>query len=171
MTRQLAPMTVVSFDASGLGDRSYLITDGELAVVIDAERDPGLYLEQAGKLGISIAAVLETHIHNDYVSGGLALARRTGAIYAIPAGEQVSFADERRLLDDQDRLKIGRLEVTAIATAGHTDHHLAYLVKINHAEEGTGDDQVVCTGGSLHQVIGLGGNQVESLFAGVRHAH
>ena len=76
---------------------------------------------------MSITAVLETHIHNDYVSGGLALARATGATYAIPAGEPVSFAGECRALDDGDTVVAGDLMVTAIATAGHTDHHLAYL--------------------------------------------
>ena len=102
-------------------------------------------------------AVLETHIHNDYLSGGPALAGATGATYVIPAGEPVSFAGEVRALDDGETLVAGRLEITAIATAGHTAHHLAYLVKL------TGDErrrrrrreQVVCTGGSLlHNATG-----------------
>ena len=129
-TRKAAAMTTVTFDAPGLGDRSYLISDGEVGVVVDPQRDPFPYLQEAEKLGVSITAVLETHVHNDYVSGGLALSRATGATYAIPAGEPVSFSDEFRALDDGDTLAVGRLEVTAIATAGHTAHHLAYLVKL-----------------------------------------
>jgi glyoxylase-like metal-dependent hydrolase (beta-lactamase superfamily II)/rhodanese-related sulfurtransferase len=149
-TRLAASVTVVTFDAESLGDRSYLVSDGELGVVVDPQRDPLAYLQQADKLGVSIVAVLETHIHNDYVSGGLALARATGATYGIPTGEPVSFADECRYLDDGDTLRAGRLEVTAIATPGHTDHHLAYRVAI--VAEAAGDEEpdcVICTGGSL----------------------
>ena len=91
--------------------------------------------------------MLETHIHNDYVSGGLALARQAGATYAIPAGEPVSFSDECRALDDGDAVAAGRLGITAIATAGHTAHHLAYLVEL--PRDGEAADAVVCTGGSL----------------------
>jgi len=148
--RKVDPMTTVTFDATGLGDRSYLISDGEVGVVVDPQRDPFPYLQEAQNLGVSITAVLETHIHNDYVSGGLALARATGATYAIPAGEPVSFPDEFRALDDGDIVVAGRLEVTAIATAGHTAHHLAYLV--NTAKDGDDEEareHVVCTGGSL----------------------
>lgn len=140
-------MMVVTFDAEGLGDRSYLISDGATGLVVDAQRDLSPYLAEADKLGITIAAVFETHIHNDYVSGGLALARATGAAYVIPHDEPVSFADEVRTFGDGDSLRVGQLEVTAISTTGHTDHHLAFLVKV--ADAGSYGDQVVCTGGSL----------------------
>ena len=118
--------------------------------MVDPQRDPTPYLQEAEKLGVGITIVLETHIHNDYVSGGLALARASGATYAIPTGEPVSFPDEFRALGDGDTLSTGRLEITAIATAGHTAHHLAYLVKLAGREEnGNPQDHVVCTGGSL----------------------
>lgn len=140
-------MTTVTFDAAGLGDRSYLLSDGEQAVVVDPQRDLSPYLQEALELGVDITAVLETHIHNDYVSGGLALSRATGATYAIPAGEPVSFSHECRALEDGEILLAGRLEVTAIATAGHTAHHLAY--RIEGPGGATGGETVVCTGGSL----------------------
>ena len=150
MTRRADNLTTLALEAPGLGDRSYLISDGEIGVVVDPQRDPTPYLQEAEKLGVSITVVLETHIHNDYVSGGLALARETGATYAIPTGEPVSFPDEFRALGDGDTLSTGRLEITAIATAGHTAHHLAYVVKlIGREENGDPGDQLVCTGGSL----------------------
>ena len=149
-TRKAAAMTTVTFDAPGLGDRSYLISDGEVGVVVDPQRDPFPYLQEAEKLGVSITAVLETHVHNDYLSGGLALSRATGATYAIPAGEPMSFSEEFRALDDGDTVAAGRLEATAIATAGHTAHHLAYLVKFaDGGDDEEGGEHVVCTGGSL----------------------
>src|ERR1039458_2853997 len=103
VTRRAAPMTTVVLDAPGLGDRSYLISDGEVGVVADPQRDPFPYLQAAEKLGVSLPFVLETHIHNDCLSGGLALARATGARYAIPTGEPVSSSEEFRALDDGDR--------------------------------------------------------------------
>ena len=143
-------MTTLVLDAPGLGDRSYLISDGEVGVVVDPQRDPFPYLQEAERLGVSITVVLETHIHNDYLSGGLALARATGARYAIPTGEPVSFSEEFRALDDGDAVATGRLEITAIATAGHTAHHLSYLVKLADGEDDEeAGGHVVCTGGSL----------------------
>ncbi|MGA3215969.1 MAG: MBL fold metallo-hydrolase [Acidimicrobiales bacterium] len=150
VTGQVAALTVVSFDALGLGDRSYLLSDGEVGVVVDAQRDPTPYLQEAERLGIAITAVFETHIHNDYVSGGLALSRATGATYAIPAGEPVSFSDKASALEDGDALFAGNLQITAISTVGHTDHHLAYLVELaDGAKAERTVDHVVCTGGSL----------------------
>lgn len=142
-----AVLRVVTFDAPGLGDRSYLLSDGESAVVVDPQRDPSPYLLEAEKLGLTIRAVVETHIHNDYVTGGLALARACGATYAIPGGEPVSFEGAFTALGDNDVLRAGGLEVTAIATTGHTDHHLAYVVALE--QDGAGAQRVVCTGGSL----------------------
>ena len=167
-------ITTVAFDTPDLGDRSYLVSDGAVGVVVDPQRDLSRYLDEARRLGVSITAVLETHIHNDYVSGGLALARATGATYAIPAGEPVSFAGECRALDDGDTVVAGDLMVTAIATAGHTAHHLAYSV--SRRDEGDEDGQtVVCTGGSLLvQSTGrtdlLGANLAETLARSQWHS-
>ena len=148
--RHVSAMPIATFDAPGLGDRIYLISDGEVGVVVDAQRDPSPYLKEAQDLGIVITAVLETHIHNDYVSGGLALARATGATYAIPAGEPVSFSDEFRALEDGDSIVAGRLRITAMETTGHTAHHISYLVKRAAAADGDEtEEDVVCTGGSL----------------------
>ena len=61
----------VTVETSSLGDRSYLVHDGEVAVVVDPQRDIDRILELAAEHGVRIAVVLETHVHNDYVSGGL----------------------------------------------------------------------------------------------------
>jgi glyoxylase-like metal-dependent hydrolase (beta-lactamase superfamily II)/rhodanese-related sulfurtransferase len=176
IVRQASAITTVSFDAPGLGDRSYLLSDGEVGVVVDPQRDPSPYLQAAAQLGVGIVAVLETHIHNDYVSGGAALALLTGATYAIPAGESVSFSGELRTLDDGDTLLAGGLEVTAIATAGHTAHHLSYLFK--PTDETAGErvpEHIVCTGGSLlHGATGrtdlLGPDLAETLARSQWHS-
>lgn len=79
-------MNVTVVETSSLGDRTYLLHHGDVAVVIDPQRDIDRVLAAAGRLGVRITHVAETHLHNDYVSGGLALARVTGAAYLVGAG-------------------------------------------------------------------------------------
>lgn len=126
-------------DTPGLGDRSYLVTDGRVAVVIDPQRDIDRVLAAAGDA--LITHVFETHVHNDYVTGGLALARHCGADYLINADDPVSF--DRHGLRDGDRVSTGSLTVTAIHTPGHTPTHLSYAVEV------AGEPVAVFTGGSV----------------------
>ncbi|HUY98158.1 MAG TPA: MBL fold metallo-hydrolase, partial [Verrucomicrobiae bacterium] len=74
---------ILTLETPELGDRSYLVHDGSLAVAIDPQRDLDRILEAAGAAGVRIGLVVETHLHNDYVTGGLELARRTGSPYVI----------------------------------------------------------------------------------------
>lgn len=139
-----AQLEAVSFDAAGLGDRSYLVHDGEVAVVVDPQRDPDRYVLAAEALAVRITHVLETHVHNDYVSGGLGLARLLGATYVLPEGEDLAFAQECTTLGDGAEITTGALKISALATPGHTPHHLSYLMT-----GGTGATSYVCTGGSV----------------------
>ena len=68
-------MNVSIIETSGLGDRSYLVSDGDVAVVIDPQRDIDRVFNLVRERGVRITHVLETHIHNDYVTGGLELSR------------------------------------------------------------------------------------------------
>jgi len=63
-------MRIKVIDTPELGDRSYLVHDGETGLVIDPQRDTGRITALAGRLGVRIGLVAETHIHNDYVTGG-----------------------------------------------------------------------------------------------------
>lgn len=139
-----AEIEAVSFDAAGLGDRSYLVHDGQVAVLVDPQRDPDRYVLAAEALGVRITHVLETHVHNDYVSGGLGLARSLGATYVLPEGEDLAFAQDCTTLGDGAEITTGTLKVSALATPGHTPHHLSYLVT-----GGSGATSYVCTGGSV----------------------
>ncbi|HSJ20781.1 MAG TPA: MBL fold metallo-hydrolase, partial [Nocardioidaceae bacterium] len=67
-------ITVTPIDTPGLGDRTYLAHDGSVALVVDPQRDYDRVLAVAEAAGVQITHVFETHIHNDYVTGGLALA-------------------------------------------------------------------------------------------------
>ena len=81
-------VTIVPLETASLGDRSYLAHDGEVAFVVDPQRDTDRVLDLADEAGVRITDVFETHIHNDYVTGGLALAREVGArVVQMPSAE------------------------------------------------------------------------------------
>nr|WP_024127247.1 MBL fold metallo-hydrolase [Streptomyces sp. F8]AHE39983.1 Metallo-beta-lactamase superfamily protein [Streptomyces sp. F8] len=133
---------VDTLEFEGLGNRSYLAGGPSAAVVIDPPRDIDQVIAAAARRGARIAFVAETHLHNDYVSGGLELARVTGARYLVPAGASVSF--DRTPVADGDTVTVDEgLTLRAIATPGHTPHHTSYAL----TEGGRG--VAAFTGGSL----------------------
>jgi hydroxyacylglutathione hydrolase len=132
-----------TIETSSLGDRSYLATDGEVAVVIDPQRDIDRVLALLKRHGVRLTYVLETHVHNDYVSGGLELARTTGAAYVAPAGSGVEF--EHVQAAEGDVLAAGAMRLRVLHTPGHTHHHLSYVLLADESE----DAQGVFTGGSM----------------------
>jgi hydroxyacylglutathione hydrolase len=135
-------ITIKTLETTSLGDRSYLVHDGEVAFVVDPQRDIDRVLDLAAAEDVRITHVFETHIHNDYVTGGLALARRVGAAYLVNGQDDVSF--ERTPIGDGDTVAVGdRMTVRAIHTPGHTFTHLSYAV------ESGGAPVAVFTGGSL----------------------
>jgi hydroxyacylglutathione hydrolase len=103
-------------------------------MVVDPNRDVDRYLEEAARAHVRIAAVTETHIHADFVSGSRELARRAGAQLLL-SGEggsdwQYAFAadDGARLLRDGDRFDVGTLSVDVRHTPGHTPEHVSLIV-------------------------------------------
>jgi hydroxyacylglutathione hydrolase len=91
---------IAVIDTPTLGDRSYLVHDGSAALVIDPQRDIDRVLGLAAEHGVRITHVFETHIHNDYLTGGLALARAAGAAYHVNATDAVTF--DRVPVSDSD---------------------------------------------------------------------
>ncbi|CAK7286167.1 MBL fold metallo-hydrolase [Streptomyces misionensis] len=131
-----------TIELEGLGNRSYLAGGREAAVAVDPPRDVDQVLAAAARRGVRVTHVVETHVHNDYVSGGLELARLTGAAYLVPAGARVLFA--RVPVSDGDTVTVeGDLELSAVATPGHTPHHTSYVLR----EQGR--PVAAFTGGSL----------------------
>ena len=166
----MSALTVVPIETPTLGDRSYLVHDGEVAFVVDPQRDIDRVLSLLGEHGVRLTHVVETHIHNDYLTGGLALAQHTGAAYLVNGEDDVSF--ERTPLADGQVVEVGpRMRVTALATPGHTFTHLSYALTE------TGDDLDhsvgVFSGGSL--LFGATGRPdllgEEHTDALVRHQH
>ncbi|WP_328701889.1 MBL fold metallo-hydrolase [Aestuariimicrobium ganziense] len=133
-------ITIETIETPSLGDRSYLVHDGTVAFVVDPQRDIDRVLDLAREAGVEITHVFETHIHNDYVTGGFALAQATGAAYHVNADDPVSF--ERTPIRDGDVVEVSAaMPVRAVHTPGHTFTHLSYVLE--------GDEPVAFTGGSL----------------------
>jgi rhodanese-related sulfurtransferase/glyoxylase-like metal-dependent hydrolase (beta-lactamase superfamily II) len=119
-------MEVIAIDIPELGNRSYLVHDGKSAIVIDPSRRTTQIADRATDAHVTIGAVFETHIHNDYVTGGLALAEQLGVPYYVSAHDSVNF--RREPVEPDQTVRIGKLQITALAAPGHTHHHLGYLV-------------------------------------------
>ncbi|MGV0786754.1 MBL fold metallo-hydrolase [Mycolicibacterium sp. XJ2] len=135
-------MDISIIETSGLGDRSYLISHGDVAVAIDPQRDIDRVLTLADDRKVRITHVLETHLHNDYLTGGLELSRTVGAEYVVPAGDDVEYS--RRAVSDGDMIDAGPIRLEAMHTPGHTHHHMSYLLR-----DETGAVHGVFTGGSM----------------------
>src|SRR3972149_2929072 len=72
--RRSTNVRIQQFVAESLGDASYLLVSANEAAVIDPQRDITPFVKAANAHGATIRYVVETHVHNDYVSGGRELA-------------------------------------------------------------------------------------------------
>jgi hydroxyacylglutathione hydrolase len=159
-------LTIIPIETPSLGDRSYVVHDGEIAFVVDPQRDIDRVLDVLEEHQVRLTDVFETHIHNDYLTGGFALAQQTGATYRVNGEDEVSF--ERTPIADGEEVAIGTtMKVRAISTPGHTFTHLSYA--LTDADE----PYAVFTGGSLlYGATGrpdlLGDEHTDAL---VRHQH
>jgi hydroxyacylglutathione hydrolase len=127
---------------------SYLfgcLTHNRLAVLDPHVALVDRYVEAAAATGAPIAAVFETHVQADHVSGLPALVAATGATPYLPAGAKVDFA--HHALEDGERVELGNTIVTALATPGHAPAHHAYLVA--DLRRGTDATWLAFTGDSL----------------------
>jgi hydroxyacylglutathione hydrolase len=140
-------MEVVAVSTPGLGDMSYLLVHDGRAVVVDPQRDIDRFVAVAGDHDAEIRWVLETHLHNDYISGGKTLATRSGAELVLPAGAGAAF-DYAPAFHNEDMAE-GDLTVRPLHTPGHTPEHVSYLVLLE------GEPVAVFSGGSL--LVGAAG--------------
>lgn len=134
-------MDVMSFRTPGLGDQTYLLTYDGKGVLVDPQRDIDRFLAVAAERDIELRFVLETHLHNDYVSGGEQAARRAGAELVLPAAAAAAYPHTPAFhLED---IKADGLTVRPIHTPGHTPEHTSYLMLVD------GEPVALFSGGSL----------------------
>ena len=132
-----------------LGDASYLIGDDSARVVavVDPQVDFEQYLELARKHGVSIKYVVQTHIHEDFVSGACALAAAAGGAQVCVSGHDApEYGFAHWALRDGDLLDLGAVCLTVKHTPGHTPEHIALLVSKTAKKDAP---FAVLSGGSL----------------------
>jgi hydroxyacylglutathione hydrolase len=138
-----SPMDLELILTPGLGNASFLIGAGREAVVVDPPRDAWRVMAAAEARDWRISHVLETHVHNDYLSGALELRSALGTEILAPARGRYAFA--HRPMDEADTLDLDGLRLTARATPGHTPEHLSWEI----TTESDGPPAAIATGGSL----------------------
>lgn len=141
----MAPIVIEQFVIEGLGHQSYCITDRQsaTAVIVDPRRDIDVYLQAANRLQARITHVMETHVHNDYISGGRELVAKTGATLVASAMNPLRY--EHHPVHEGDHVTIGTLSFTVLHTPGHTPEHVSYLLY----EPGLQEPTSLFSGGSL----------------------
>jgi len=163
-------MLVKQFVDEGLGNSSYLIASEEmgLAAVLDPERDVDRYIQIAQGLGLRLAYTLDTHLHNDFISGSREIAAR--AAVQIGASAEAELAFEHLALQDGDAVQLGDLSIRVLATPGHTPEHISFSL----IEDGKAAPSALFTGGAL--IVGgaartdlLGESQAKPLARSLYH--
>lgn len=145
----------------GLGNSAYLVDLGDgRALAVDASRDLRALRAAAGRRGLTVAFAADTHLHADFLSGAVQLAADDGAAVLASAAGQRAFP--HTALADGEEIDLGGLTLRTLATPGHTDEHLSFLLLDGNGELG------VFTGGSL--IVGsaartdlLGADRAEEL--------
>ncbi len=134
-------MEITTIRTPGLGDSTYVVTHDGQAIIVDPQRDIDRFLFVLDQSNVELRYVLETHIHNDYVSGGRELAARSGAELVLPASAAAPF--DHLPAFHNEAIGAGTWTLRPIHTPGHTPEHLSYLAEIE------GEPVAVFSGGSL----------------------
>lgn len=136
---------IEQFVIEGLGHQSYSLTDpghGTTAIV-DPRRDIEVYLQASSRDHTRITHILETHLHNDYISGARELAARTGATIIASALDPLHY--DHRAVREGEQIAVGDLSLQVLQTPGHTPEHVSYLL----TEPGQSSPSALFSGGSL----------------------
>jgi glyoxylase-like metal-dependent hydrolase (beta-lactamase superfamily II)/rhodanese-related sulfurtransferase len=134
-------MHITTVRTPGLGDSTYVAVHDGQAVIVDPQRDVDRFLFALEQTNAELRYVLETHVHNDYISGGRDLAQRTGAELVLPAAAAVKY--DHLPAFHNESIGAGTWSIQPIHTPGHTPEHMSYLVLVD------GDPVAVFSGGSL----------------------
>lgn len=152
-------MDVIGIRTPSLGDTTYIFIRDGVAVIVDPQRDVHRFLEVIEERNLTLTHVLETHVHNDYISGGRDLAARTGADLVLPAGAGAGFAFVPAFHHEDFEVSPGT-RIRPVHTPGHTPEHVSYVAYMDDVPH------AAFTGGSL--LVGAAGR---SDLLGDAYAH
>ena len=119
----------------------YIESNGEVAI-IDPLRETQQYVDKATADNAKIKFIFETHIHADFVSGHLDLAKKTGA--TIIFGPNANTIFNCYNASDNEEFKIGNITIKVLHTPGHTLESVTYLLI-----DESGKNHAVFTGDTL----------------------
>ena len=119
-------MLLKHYFVSKIAHSSYILAGTNYCAVIDPRRDVELYITEAKKLGVEITHILETHLHADFVSGHIELAKRTGASIYAPEFGNCLF--DHVGVSEGDVIELEDMELRVIETPGHTPEHVSFVV-------------------------------------------
>ena len=125
-----------------LSQGSYYIESNNEVAIIDPLREADIYISKAKTSNSKIKYIFETHIHADFISGHLNLAKKSGAEIVYGPKTETSF--ENIVAKDYQEFKIGDITIVAIHTPGHTIESTTYLLK-----DSSGKDHAIFTGDTL----------------------
>ena len=129
-------MLLKQYHNEKLAHSSYILAGEENCAVIDPRRDIQIYLEEAKNLEVKITHILETHLHADFISGHIDLAKKTGAAIYMPESADCQF--KHKGLKEGDEIDLEDMQLNVLETPGHTPEHISYVVK----DLGRADDAV-----------------------------
>ncbi|HOC69900.1 MAG TPA: MBL fold metallo-hydrolase [Candidatus Hydrogenedentes bacterium] len=119
-------MYVEQFYVDGIAHLSYLVGGTTTCAIIDPSRDVEVYIQAARKMGLQITHILETHLHADFISGHMELAKSTGATLYAPKSGKCAYGHVSVKEGDSFDLEDMRFEV--LDTPGHTPDCICYVV-------------------------------------------
>ncbi len=122
-------MFIETIKIDSLSNQTYVVGSEQSGrcAVIDPVRDIDQYTSIESKHGVRIAYALETHLHNDFVSGARELDAQTGCQVGASASGGTLFPAAR--LQDGDEFDLGEFKLKVVHTPGHTPEHISFLVE------------------------------------------
>lgn len=119
-------MLLKHFFLGKIAHSSYLLAGKDYCAVIDPQRDVDVYVSEARAMGVDITHILQTHLHADFISGHMDLAKQTGARIYVAKSAQCAF--DHVALSEGDSIELEDMRLQVLETPGHTPEHLSYVV-------------------------------------------
>ncbi len=129
-------MIIQQFFTKKIAHSSYFLGGDKVCAIVDPRRDADMYIEVAREMGTRITHILETHLHADFISGHMDLAKKSGAMIYGPRSANFDF--DYVPLSEGDFFEIEDMSIKVLETPGHTPEHISYVV----TDRSRGEDPV-----------------------------